>query len=320
MSKTPNAHDRYFRAALTYPKVSKELLQQHLPLNVQKIMDWKSLRLCKETYIDDDLTEKMVDVLFAVNLKKNPGYIYLLAEHQSTSDPLMPFRIIEYTVKILRAHLKKYPKEKTLPLVIPLVFYNGEPQYKYSNNIFDLFAKNKTLAEEFMFKNFRLVDISQIPDTELKEHIWAGTLQFFLKHAQDRKVVDKEQAQFFIKKLRWQKGINYIQLTIKYACEVRNIEEKSFFDTMVQETLSLETGEKIMPTIAEYYRQEGVEKGLARGKQEGLVQGIEKGLVQGKQGVAINLLNRGFSIAEVAELTGLAFSEITQLIADRETI
>lgn len=311
MSKKPNPHDLYFRAALTYPKVAKELLQQHLPLNVQKIMDWKSLQLCKETYIDDDLTEKIVDVLFSVNLKKNPGYIYLLAEHQSTSDPLMPFRIIEYTVKILREYLKKHPEAKTLPLVIPLVFYNGAPSYKHSTQIVDVFT-NKSLAELYMFKGFQLVDLSKIPDEELKERCWAGTMQFFLKHAKERKLIDKEQTQFYIKKLQWKEGINYIQLTIKYACEVRNIEERHFFDKIVQESIPSEKGEKIMPTIADFYRQEGVEKGI----QKGLVQGK----AEGKQEVARNLINRGFSIVEVGELTGLASREITQLIADRETI
>lgn len=313
MHKIPTPHDHFFRAALSNPKVARELLEQHLPAAIQKIMQWDSVRPCKESYVDPDLNEKIVDALFSVNLKDKTGYIYLLAEHQSTPDKLMPFRIIEYTVKILRNHLEQYPDEKTLPLVIPIVFYNGKQRYSHSTNIFDLFSENKPLAQEFMFESFKLVDLNQIPDKTLKQHIWAGMMQFFMKHAYDRKLPDQEIIQFFIYELKSDPtGLLFIQKIASYVYETRNVEDKTRFDKLIEESLKQKTGDTIMPTIAEHLREEG--------RQEGMQAGMQAGKHEGKQEVARNLFNRGFSVTEVAEITGLPAYEIAHLKEASEII
>ncbi len=51
--------------------------------------------------------------------------------------------------------------------------------------------------------------------------------------------------------------------------------------------------------------------------EEGLVKGMEEGIVKGEwmkaQAIAGNLKNAGFSIAEIAKVTGLSEDEINSL-------
>jgi predicted transposase/invertase (TIGR01784 family) len=55
--------------------------------------------------------------------------------------------------------------------------------------------------------------------------------------------------------------------------------------------------------------QQGLQKGLFKGKQEGL----QEGLLQGKRETARKLKQKGMSIQEIAELTGLSIEEVQAL-------
>jgi len=62
-----------------------------------------------------DLRNRFNDLLFCTRLDGRRAYVYLLIEHQSSSDRLMAFRMLEYMVAIWRQHLIDNEKAKTLP-------------------------------------------------------------------------------------------------------------------------------------------------------------------------------------------------------------
>ena len=72
------------------------------------------------SFIDENLQTAMADILYGIKFNNKPGYLYLLAEHQSTPDALMPFRLMHYMLQIMRQHLDK--GYSTLPVIYPLVF------------------------------------------------------------------------------------------------------------------------------------------------------------------------------------------------------
>lgn len=65
---------------------------------------------------------------------------------------------------------------RTLPLVIPLLFYTGRRSpYPYSTNWLDDFDKPEQ-AVALYSGDFPLVDITVVPDGEIREH-WRVALQ-----------------------------------------------------------------------------------------------------------------------------------------------
>ncbi len=62
-------HDNYFQKSLEKPEVAKEFLETHLPKDVKKIVDISSFKVAKESFINEKLKKKFVDVLFE-NKKK----------------------------------------------------------------------------------------------------------------------------------------------------------------------------------------------------------------------------------------------------------
>ncbi|HEX4045752.1 MAG TPA: Rpn family recombination-promoting nuclease/putative transposase, partial [Gammaproteobacteria bacterium] len=176
-----HAHDQFFRTVMADQRVACDFLMAYLPKEMSQVIDWKKLELQQRSYIDEVRKESIVDVLYKTKINEKEAYLYLLLEHQSTPDELMPFRLLKYICAIIDQHLK-VTKEKFLPLVYPVVVYHADRPYPYSTDIKDLVDAPKELIEHYFLKPFQLIDLGQIKDEELKAHTWSGVMEFALKH------------------------------------------------------------------------------------------------------------------------------------------
>jgi len=161
-----NPHDRFFRKMLADKNVVQEFFTFHLPDKIKKNIDFSSIKLKKDSYISDNLREKIVDLLFQANFNNVIGYIYLLIEHQSQPEKFMPFRILKYMMAIMEDHLHS-TKDSTLPIIYPMIFYSGDRSYNYSTDLFDLFS-DRNLAREILYQPYQLINIHQIPHKQLE--------------------------------------------------------------------------------------------------------------------------------------------------------
>jgi predicted transposase/invertase (TIGR01784 family) len=63
--------------------------------------------------------------------------------------------------------------------------------------------------------------------------------------------------------------------------------------------------------------QQGLQQGIFKGKQEGLQEGIQKGFCEGERQKALStakkLKQKGLSIPEIAEVTGLSIEDVEKL-------
>jgi predicted transposase/invertase (TIGR01784 family) len=113
-----SAHDRYIRSILSHASVAREFFEKHLPPDVIKIIDFSTLEPQKDSFINDKLRLKVADLLFSVNFNGDPGYIYLLLEHASKPDRLLPYRMLQYTMSIMDQHLKNRKTKNCLLLCL----------------------------------------------------------------------------------------------------------------------------------------------------------------------------------------------------------
>ena len=68
--------------------------------------------------MDAALRSRLTDLLFSVKLAGRDARLYLLFEHQSEEDPLLPFRVLTYEVRIWEAWRRKHRKARKLPPII----------------------------------------------------------------------------------------------------------------------------------------------------------------------------------------------------------
>ncbi len=70
-------------------------------------------------------------------------------------------------------------------------------------------------------------------------------------------------------------------------------------------------------TTAMKLREEGIQQGIQQGMQQGMQQGIQQGMQQGvqegKQEDAKIMLQKGYPIDDIIEITGLSKEEIQKL-------
>ncbi|EIL7533238.1 Rpn family recombination-promoting nuclease/putative transposase, partial [Escherichia coli] len=185
---TPTPHDAAFRSFLANPDVARDFLELHLPAEYRQLCDLSTLKLEPATFVEPDLHQYASDILWSVKTTGGKdGYVYTLIEHQSTENLYMPFRMLRYSVAAMQRHLEQY---KTLPLVIPVLFYHGERSpYPYSMNWLDCF-ENPALAAKIYTKPFPLVDITVVDDNEIMNHRRMAALTLLMKHIRHRDMME----------------------------------------------------------------------------------------------------------------------------------
>jgi predicted transposase/invertase (TIGR01784 family) len=294
-------HDRFFRASLDDPRVAREFLEVHLPEEIKILVDFNTLEMCHGTFVDEVLQLNLTDVLFSLKcLGDEPGYLYALLEHLRNPDPLMPFKKLRYTVKIMEQHYKKH---KILPIVYTLVLYNGETKYPHSTDLFDLFGAYKNLAQKTFLQPFDLVDLSQIPDATLKEHLWSGMMELSLKHiSEPNLILFIENELEWMQKIEQKGGTDYLNAVFCYFFIAGNIPNMHTLRGLIHNNFSQTWEENIM-TLAELCKQEGRQEGRQEVTQE----------------FALWLLKKNTPENEISAATGLSLAAI-QALRLQETV
>jgi len=310
MNVVHSPHDKLFKSSMADLRVAREFFEHYLPPSVRDLVDLNSLELEQGSYIDESLKLSNSDVLYTINISGKPGFLYLLCEHQSSIDKLMPLRLWQYIIAIWAEYLKKTQSE-TLPLVIPIVFYHGQGPYIGARDIQSLIDAPEDLIKR-LFEPFHLIDSHDLCDDALREQKWAGIMAFVLKHARARDFMVFMQSFIeMLNRLEQESGSTPYQITlINYLLAVGETNKTKDFVDALKEGLSPQTGENVM-SIANRLIEEGFQKGVEQEKQASrsiASQLIEEGREQERQAarsMASQLIEEGIQSRESSILVHL---------------
>ncbi|HDC2548006.1 TPA: Rpn family recombination-promoting nuclease/putative transposase [Salmonella enterica] len=168
-SNSKRGHDPLFKLFLREPVTARDFLEAHLPEDIRSLVHLDTLRLESGSYVDEELKELHSDILYSVKMAQDAHcLLYCIVEHQSTEDEMMAWRMMKYTIRAMDDHLKK--GYKTLPVVVPLLFYHGDVRpYPYSMDWLDCFEQPE-LARRVLSKPWPLIDVSVLDDDDIKAH------------------------------------------------------------------------------------------------------------------------------------------------------
>ncbi len=216
----------------------------------------------------------------------------------------MAFRLLRYAIAAMQRHLDA--GHKSLPLVIPLLFYTGKrTPYPWSTNWLELFV-SPTTAQELYSSSFPLVDVSIIPDNEIMNHRSMAALTLLQKHIHQR---DLSEILDRLATLLVNEHITRQQLAslINYLVYVGEAADAHAF---VRElALKAPQHEDQLMTIAQQLEQIGIAIGLEIGEQRG----IEKGRKEEALRIARAMLQNGLDRSTVMSMTGLTEAELAQI-------
>ncbi len=249
-------------------------------------LDFSRLEIDKTSYITDILKTLESDLVFTVPFREEVSsdelVIYILIEHQSTVDPMMPFRILNYMCQIWDSQRKELeasdvPKSKwRLRPILPIVYYTGTQQWKTPidlSSIMDVPDLLERFVPTFdtLFLSVKETDpsdltksenpfgwlIKVLQDEKANKETLRETLREVLVHIESLDTL----SEFHRKKL-----ILYLYQFIFFC---RPTDEKNELYTFIDTHTQYEEIPEMLMTSAEELYQQGIEQGKIKGHEEG---------------------------------------------------
>lgn len=172
MSQPSHHHDAVFRRVLGEPANAASQLRSVFPAELVARLDLDQLTRVPASFVDTDLSWRHSDLLFSAPLDGSESFIYVLVEHQSRTDPTMPFRMLQYVVRIWDRYLKDHHGATRLPPVLPLVVHHNRRPWTGPTDLADLLdldadAWDAVAAYQPRFR-FLLDDLTLIDPQDLR--------------------------------------------------------------------------------------------------------------------------------------------------------
>jgi predicted transposase/invertase (TIGR01784 family) len=177
----PGPHNRFFFQTFSQIDRARDLIAAILPTHVSAKLDLPSLRIVSGSFIDDSLRMSQSDQLYEVDLHdtEQPIAVYLLFEHKSAPDRLMPFQLLKYMVRIWEQRLRD---SSTLCPIVPLLLYHGEKAWNTSRSMRDVMAVREEFQRYVPEFAIELLDLSQTSDEQLRENANLKAFLLLLKY------------------------------------------------------------------------------------------------------------------------------------------
>jgi predicted transposase YdaD len=282
-------HDALFRFVFGKPVHAASELRAVLPAPLVARLDLAGLRLVNGSFVDEELNNRHADVLMRTRLDGREAFIYALIEHQSSPDPMMPLRMLRYVMRIWDRYLQEHPKAKRLPMIVPLVVYQGARRWTYPvelSELLDVDAETGRLAGEFLPRfRFVLDDLTQLDRSALRARpvttpvrLTVRLLRIVSTHPSDAvAAVDSDDLDDLREVLRYPDWRELLAALLKY------IEVASETPPHRLAWLAAQIGpeaEEVYVTTADMLRAEGRAEGEAKGRAEGRAEGAATVLVR----------------------------------------
>ena len=219
--------------------------------------------------------------------------IIVLVEHQSTINPNMPLRCLEYISRLYETLFESKEKYSRKLLNIPTpefyVFYNGDETYPSD--------KTLKLSDAFIEKTVK-------PNLELTVKIININQQNHHPLLKNCKTM-YEYTIFVETVRRWKKTDpqNGFQKAI----------EECIANDILRDYLKRKTKEVLNMLLAEYDYETDIAVQRAEEREIAFAEGISQGVYQNKLETAKNLAEMGFTVEAIAKATGLSCEEIEKL-------
>ena len=226
------------------------------------------------------------------------GKIIVLAEHQSTINPNMPIRCLEYIARLYEQFYKSKEKYSRKQLAIPTpefyVFYNGKEPYtdKRLLKLSDSFTQKQ---DEYALElSVKVININYDKESKILKHCKPlEQYSLFVEAVRRHVAIDREHG---------------FENAIKEC--IKNDILRDYLQRKSKEVLNMLIGEYDYDTDIAVQRKESFEIGLAEGEARGEARGRSEGSRQAKLETAKLMKLEAFDIGMITKMTGLSQAEV----------
>lgn len=258
------SHNDYFQKSFQRKEVAESFFKEHLPKELLKDIDWSTLKLAPTEFVGKALRNRRSDVLYEVNLAGRTALFYLHLEHQRTPQRDMSIRMLYYTVHIWQQYQEQYPNQAELPLIYPMVVYQGKKKWTAALKIHDYLNVPKYLKPYCPPGEYHLLDLSAYSDEEIQGDILHRLMLLVMQNIDSENITEllfDKYFPLFTELLQKKRGVEYIEDMLYYlSYKSKHLKKDEVLEQLSHTPENNEIKEVVM-TLAEQWKQEGIEKG-----------------------------------------------------------
>ncbi|HEX3131592.1 MAG TPA: Rpn family recombination-promoting nuclease/putative transposase [Thermoanaerobaculia bacterium] len=166
-------HDLSYRRFFAHQRMIRDLLREIVGERWVDLIDLDSGERVNASFVSPRHKNRESDIIWKFPRKGGgePVYVYILMEFQSRPDPSMPVRLMGYVYNFYEDLMARQPASgwRKLPLVIPVVVYNGTEPWNVADDLGSLIVDLDPSAEIYRPRlRYRLVDESSYSQEELE--------------------------------------------------------------------------------------------------------------------------------------------------------
>jgi len=293
-------HDTGYKLLFSHPEMIRDLLLGYVPGEWVQDADFSTLEHINGSYVAESERQRHGDMVWRVRVQGRWLWVYLILEFQSEPDPWMAVRMMVY-VGLLAQNLireglihKEEQHSGRLPPILPVVLYNGQPEWNPSCEVADCFVPPPKGLEAFQPRLlYHLVD-----EARLKLHPLDSVRNFseaLFSLERGRTVDDLRQVLQALDKVMRTPELQSLRRAFGVWVRIllRRKAPRSSIDDINQINDIMEADSMLAERIEGWF-DEAEQKGLKKGMEQGLEQGRQEGLQTGEAAALRRLLSRRF--------------------------
>ena len=293
-------HDSLVRFVFTQRDHGMSFLKSTFPAALVEAIDWSSLKIEKDTFVDEALRRFHSDLVYSATMGGDPVVFYTLFEHQSTVDPLMVYRMGQYMWRLWEHLIRQDPARVTLPPIVPVLLHHGPRGWTAATAFSDIVCGSgparDAIAHHIPKFEVRLTDLT----TDLANVLASGHLSALVRlslwclsvaHDDDRFVREIDRMGEVIRDAWFAPdGRAALAVILRYITGTHDRLRPEKVLDLVKNAASPKNEQEPVDVWDHFWnkfraeaRREGKREGREEGKREGLKEGKREGLKEGKR-------------------------------------
>jgi hypothetical protein len=254
-----------------------DLVRRYVPGSWVERLDFTTLERVNASYVSEDLKSREGDVVWRLRLLGGePAYIFLLVEFQSVPQRFMAVRLMVYLGLLYQQLLRQgeLTADGRLPLVLPIVLYNGEERWSAPLELAELIRGIDEESGIFIPRlRYHLIDEGAFRPQELKGGGNLASLLFRLERSGSRREMRRIAGEL----VRLLRGPDLRGLRRAFLVWFNRVFLAGRAEERIPEIVELEYFRDMLEKSVERWGREIEEKALRKGVMAGRKEGLKEG-------------------------------------------
>jgi predicted transposase/invertase (TIGR01784 family) len=299
-----NIHDSGYKILFSNPTIFRQLMETFVAQPWVAQLDFERAEKVEKSFVSDHYKETESDLIYRLPYGDAEIYIYVLLEFQSKVAYWMVVRFLNYITDFYMDWVKAHPEAKKLPVVFPILLYNGDAQWSAATEMAAVMQPQPELGRYAIgFRYFKIAENEYSQEQLLGIQNIVSTL--FLAESRPDISLLQEQLLALFERAEDKQAISLFLNWYRQLAVHGRVKEEDYA-SLAEVYRSAEEVQGMLQKTFEQQRE--------RWYEEGLEQGIEQGIEQGRLQVALAMYARGFDLTTIADITGVDAAELAALV------